>query len=147
MVIAFKVSLLNVNILLIEVNKLFLIRKAPPSQDQMDIQTCMALMNVSEYRLFELAYAEWFGSSLAESELELTYILYLFHTNVPYWVRHYVRNIRQLSDEAGIHTGTMGLMGLMGLTPSRNFSYAVSDKISAPSFVLTLLLSMLIVVL
>ncbi len=141
MAIAFKVSLLNGKILLIEVNKLFFTRKPPLSQDKMDIQICMALMDVSEYRLFELAYAEWFGLSATESELELTYILYLFHTNVPCWVRHYVRNIRQLSDEAGIHNDSADL------TPSRNFSYATSDKISAPSFVLTLLLSMLIAVL
>lgn len=49
------------------------------------------LLHVSEFRLFELAYHNWFGQSAAESELEKAYMAYLAEQTVPFWLRYYVR--------------------------------------------------------
>jgi len=72
------------------------------TQDQEDIQLTLELLRVSEFRLFELAYKEWFGDSATEGDLEGAYIPYLAKGTVPCWVRQYARNIRRLTSEAGV---------------------------------------------
>ena len=87
---------------------LFARKQAVQSKDQQDIQMTLQLLHISEFRLFELAYKEWFGDYASESELELAYIPYLFSGSVPCWVRQFTRNIRHLSNEAGvIHQGSV----------------------------------------
>ena len=59
------------------------------------------VLNVTEFRLFELAYRDWFGRTGGEAELESLYALYWFTGVTPTWVRHYCRQILALSNQIG----------------------------------------------
>jgi hypothetical protein len=115
-------------------------RKIPLSQDQQDMQLALQLLNTTEFRLFELAYKAWFGESAHESKLEHSYVPYLFTGILPCWVRQYIRNIRQLSCEAGVIRTT-------GLQVHRVESHAISSVVLDSSVLLALLVSMLMVLL
>lgn len=68
-------------------------------------QVCYAaaLLNVTEFRLFELAYDDWFGEAGSEGMLEVAYMSYVICGKTPIWVRNYARKTRQLGDEAGMY--------------------------------------------
>ena len=59
------------------------------------------VLNVTEFRLFELAYRDWFGCSGLEGELEKVYALYWFTGLAPDWVRHYSRQVLALCRQIG----------------------------------------------
>jgi hypothetical protein len=54
------------------------------------IQTASAL-GVSEFGVFERAYRSWYREDAETRALESHFVTYLFHGNIPFWVRHYVR--------------------------------------------------------
>jgi len=118
----------------------FTVRKLPLSQDQQDVQLALQVLNITEFRLFELAYKAWFGEAARESELEYSYIPYLFAGILPCWVRQYIRNIRQLSNEAGV-------MRTTGVQVYRGESHVLSRMMLNSSMLLALLCSMLMVLL
>jgi hypothetical protein len=65
------------------------------------------VLNVSEFRLFELAYQDWFGETGAEASLEAAYMAYVVCGTTPIWVRNYARKTLQLCDEAGMYVPQM----------------------------------------
>jgi len=71
------------------------------SMDSRQVQAAATMLEVTEFRLFELAYREWFGCSGQERELESVYMLYWFTGRAPVWVRHFNRHILALSGEVG----------------------------------------------
>jgi len=72
------------------------------SRDVRHVVETAAILNVSEFRLFELAYQEWFGVFGKEGNLESAYMPYIVSGTVPCWLRHFVRKTMQLCDEAGL---------------------------------------------
>jgi len=60
------------------------------------------LLGTTEYRLFELAFQEWYGQIPQQCELERAFLAYIFSGEVPCWVRAYTRNTMQLCDDAGM---------------------------------------------
>lgn len=48
-------------------------------------------LGISEFKLFESAYTDWYQRAARERELEVYFVRYLFHQQVPCWVRHYAR--------------------------------------------------------
>ena len=49
------------------------------------------LLDVSEFRLFEIAYVNWFGSEATEKAMEGFFGSYLNSGFVPFWLRNMVR--------------------------------------------------------
>lgn len=49
-------------------------------------------LGISEFKLFESAYAHWYERAASERELEPYFVRYLFYQEAPSWVRHYARN-------------------------------------------------------
>ncbi|MGD8926115.1 MAG: hypothetical protein PVG20_04660 [Thioalkalispiraceae bacterium] len=66
-----------------------------------------SVLNVSEFRLFELAYEDWFGEPGPETALEAAYMAYVVYGCTPVWVRNYARKTQQLCDEAGLYVPQM----------------------------------------
>ena len=60
------------------------------------------ILDVSETRIFELAYQDWFGKPAHARDLEHAIVDYLFEGKMPCWVRAFTRNTMQLCDEAGM---------------------------------------------
>ena len=110
------------------------------SQDQLDMQLALQVLNVTEFRLFELAYNAWFGDVATENELEHSYTPYLFTGILPCWVRQYIRNIRELSKEAGV-------VRTARLQEHRGEQRILSGMVTNSTLLLVLLFSMLLVLL
>ena len=51
------------------------------------------LLDISEFRLFEIAYVEWFGNEATEEAIDGFFGSYLKSGLVPFWVRNMVRTI------------------------------------------------------
>jgi len=68
--------------------------------DQRDILAASATLEVTEYRLFELAYTRWFGESPTGDKIENFFVAYMFQQVVPFWVRQYCRDVLE-KDELG----------------------------------------------
>ena len=66
-----------------------------------------SVLSVSEFRLFELAYQDWFGETGAETAVEAAYMAYVVCGRTPVWVRNYTRKTQQLCDEAGLYVPQM----------------------------------------
>lgn len=71
------------------------------SIDSQQVQAAANVLDVTEFRLFELAYRDWFGTLGQEGELEKLYMLYWFTGLAPSWVRHYSRQVMSLSSQIG----------------------------------------------
>ncbi len=78
------------------------------SVDSQQVQAAANVLDVTEFRLFELAYRDWFGKLGQEGELEKLYMLYWFTGLAPSWVRHYSRQVMSLSRQMGheVRSGT-----------------------------------------
>jgi hypothetical protein len=50
-------------------------------------------LNVSEYELFEIAYRGWFKQECDPAEIHHTHHLYCTECSLPFWVKHYVRQL------------------------------------------------------
>jgi hypothetical protein len=62
---------------------------APSEEDA--ISAVAGALQISEYQLFSVAYAAWFGRSIPDRELEPLFMDYLLYGAVPPWVRDMVR--------------------------------------------------------
>ncbi len=52
-----------------------------------------ALLGVSEFRLFEIAYRFWYGRAADERTIERHFAPYMFGDVVPPWVRHFSQRV------------------------------------------------------
>lgn len=112
------------------------------SLDAQNIHYAVAILDINEFRLFELAYEEWFGVGACENILEQAFIPYLFGAEVPCWVRQYARNIRLLMQEAGVIDNRQHQLSPLAQKPR-----AISNSISESTLLLSLFFSMLLVIL
>ncbi len=63
------------------------------STDVADVLEAAALLEVTEFELFGIAYRRWYGARIAERDLEQHYLPYMFHGQVPLWVRQLAREV------------------------------------------------------
>ena len=72
---------------------------APP--DFVAAMKAAEALGVSEYDFFRLAFRRWLDREANEKTLERSFVAYMFHQNVPVWVRHFSRDVLS-RDAAGI---------------------------------------------
>ena len=77
--------------------------------DQRDILAASAVLEITEYHLFELAYARWFGESPTEAKLENYFVGYMFKVSVPLWVRQYCREVLKQEDAGKLNPMEFGV--------------------------------------
>ncbi|RKZ37802.1 MAG: hypothetical protein DRQ37_01040 [Gammaproteobacteria bacterium] len=65
--------------------------------DVNDVLQAAAMLDISEYHLFHLAYKRWHGDPAEESVMEPIFVAYMFDLNVPPWVRHFSRLVQRLN--------------------------------------------------
>ena len=49
-------------------------------------------LEVSEFRIFQDAFVEWYGKEPTDSYIKPIFIQYLTEERVPFWVRNYARS-------------------------------------------------------
>ena len=54
-----------------------------------------AVLQISEYELFRLAYQKWFDHPISENRLDALFKDYLASTTVPYWVNDFARKAHE----------------------------------------------------
>lgn len=58
------------------------------------------VLQIGEFQLLQLAYADWFGRDLPEALVDRLFASYMLRNEVPPWARHFARAILA-QDEAG----------------------------------------------
>lgn len=69
-----------------------------------------AILGISEFRLFEIAYRMWFGRSADEATIEGYFMPYMFHDVVPPWVRHFVARVLARQREGRLDPAAFGIV-------------------------------------
>jgi hypothetical protein len=67
--------------------------------ERMIVAKAANLLQVGEFQLLQLAYAEWHGEELGEEMSSFLFKSYMIEHQVPPWARHYARKIIALSDD------------------------------------------------
>lgn len=62
-------------------------------QDTRVVLQASALLEITEFRLFELAHSRWFGEHADPAALEKVYVTYMFRNRAPTWVRQFARDV------------------------------------------------------
>lgn len=62
-------------------------------QDALDVLSASAVLEITEFHLFELAYERWFGEPPVEENVEPVYTRYMFRAIAPFWVRQFCRDV------------------------------------------------------
>lgn len=71
--------------------RLFSMRQGLPG-DIADVLKGAALLKVTRFELFRIAYRRWFGFDLQDRVLKRSYLPYMFRSQVPPWVRKLTRS-------------------------------------------------------
>ena len=58
------------------------------------------LLEISEFRVFQLAFREWYGREIRDHEAEDYFTAFMYFDRVPFWVRRFCHIIQNL-DAAG----------------------------------------------
>lgn len=79
----------------------------PP--DVVAVLDASAALEVTEFRLFELAWQDWFGKRPDERRLERHFAAYMFAERVPHWVRNFARRILDLDAQGRLDPRSFGI--------------------------------------
>jgi hypothetical protein len=87
-------------------------KKLPP-----DIRTVLAaaaILDITEYEMFQLAWIRWHGQSSQAEELEPYFVRYMFDEEVPTWVRHFARDVEADWNAGRLDKEALGIPKLKG---------------------------------
>ncbi len=79
------------------------------SDDIADVLEAAALLQVTEFRIFELAYKEWFGRRPRPYIIERYFNDYMFNQAVPGWVTHFCRRVVALGHAGELDPRDFGI--------------------------------------
>ena len=80
------------------------------SDDVADVLEAAALLQVTEFELFRLAWRRWHGRGIADAELERHYLPYMFKSRVPAWVRGLARQVIADAEAGRLDPTAYGVM-------------------------------------
>ena len=86
-----------------------------------------ALLDITEWDFFNLAYNRWHGEPAADGVMEPIFAAYMFNDVVPPWARHFARLVERLYQRGVLDRGALGIDRLPGSAQmvSRGMRYAV----------------------
>lgn len=79
------------------------------AQDTRDVLAASSELQITEFRLFELAYHRWFGEYLSEKKMERFYAGYMFNASAPFWVRHFCRDVLEHARNGNLEPEKFGV--------------------------------------
>lgn len=68
-----------------------------------------ALLDITEWDLFHLAYWHWHGRRVSDDVMEPHFIAYMFGRVVPIWVRHFSRLVERLHVRGELNANRLGV--------------------------------------
>jgi len=78
--------------------------------DERDVLSVSAILDITEFRVFELAYERWFGERGAEDVLERAFSRYMFNTVAPMWVRKFCRDVLEAAIRGNLVPAEFGVV-------------------------------------
>lgn len=78
--------------------------------DVWSVLRAAALLSVGEFKVFELAYEEWYGEPGEEKTIEKFFVGYMFNDIVPPWVRHFCKKIQKQDREGTLDPEEFGVV-------------------------------------
>ncbi len=98
-----------------------------------------SLLSVPEFRVFEIAYEQWFGNRADEKTIERYYVGYMFRDIVPMWVRHFCHRVIALDAEDALDPAAFGIKRRRATQAQKNQGYEYLVWIAASMIVLVIL--------
>ena len=77
--------------------------------DERSVLAAAAILDITEYDLFHLAYRRWHGQAANDKLLEPFFVAYMFRRVVPLWVRDFSRLVERLDDRGELDPGGLGV--------------------------------------
>ena len=77
--------------------------------DSAEVAATAGLLEIPEFRLFQLAYRDWYGHDPAEADTEAWFDAYMFGDQVPFWVRAFCARIRQREQDGTLDRRALGI--------------------------------------
>ncbi len=112
---------------------MFLFERQIPA-DVTEVLNTSALLSISEFQVFRMAHARWYGSETDEETIESHFLPYMFRDEVPHWVRSFTRYVLMLKRDGGLDPEDLGIA-----RPSRNSKDVYRGRLYAFAIVLTLI--------
>lgn len=78
-------------------------------RDLISVLDASSALEVTEFRLFELAFQDWYGKRADNQTLERYFAAYMFANRVPGWVRHFARKILKLQERGELDPKAFGV--------------------------------------
>jgi len=78
--------------------------------DTRSVLQASALLEVTEFHLFELAYRHWHGEDAARELLERVYSRYMFLDQAPVWVRQFARAVIEAARDGTLEPAAFGVL-------------------------------------
>ncbi|MDH3282989.1 MAG: hypothetical protein OEQ18_17940 [Gammaproteobacteria bacterium] len=76
-----------------------------------------AILQIREFDLFHVAYRWFYGHASNEDQIERHFVLYMFKSVVPHWVRQFTRAALDLHAEGRLDPSKFGIDRLPAATP------------------------------
>lgn len=57
------------------------------------VEISSRLLQMSEFKFFQLAYSWWYGRDISEKNMESIFADYMLKNEVPHWARHLARQV------------------------------------------------------
>lgn len=82
--------------------------EVPP--DTRDVLAASSVLQITEFRLFELAYLRWFGVDASPPALERQFAYYMFAECAPFWVRQFCRDVLERDRDGALDPLEFGVV-------------------------------------
>ena len=107
-------------------NRQFFDEKNIPSDVWYVLRTA-SLLSVGEFRVFEIAYHQWFDKTGDEKTIERFFIPYMFKDVVPVWVEHFCKRVLELDREDALDPTAFGIVTAPATRAQQNkgFEYLI----------------------
>jgi hypothetical protein len=77
--------------------------------DVRNVLDTAAMLQVTEFNLFRIAYRHWHGCDASERSIEQFFVPYMFRSIVPYWVRQLCRHVLRADAEGTLDPAEFGV--------------------------------------
>jgi hypothetical protein len=106
--------------------------------DIVAILDASSVLEVTEFRFFELAYRDWHGRKASEQQIEKYFAAYMFAERIPSWVRSFARKILRLHAKGSLDPRTFGIWQRLPSARMRFFAKAYMAVLIVIFIVITL---------
>ena len=68
------------------------------------------LLEITEFRVFQLSFKEWYGREIRDYEAEDYFTAFMYFDQVPFWVRRFCHHIQNLAQAGRLNPRDFGII-------------------------------------